>query len=430
MNKFKHIIVIFLLISTTIFAQYYINPVSTAMAGAYGTKARGAYINGWNPANLGLAGNPRFSMNFGILPLVPFPSVQISNSAVSPFVLKEHFFTGGYLSTSEKEELLDYFPDDGLSFNPLIQFPLVNLSFGRWALSIGSEVTGVVTLPKSLFHFVFFGNEFGKPALDLEETNVEMQMVNSISLAHGREVTIPVLSDVVEQTTAGVAVKALVGGGYTGFTKVSGKVTTYPDKLVLDGDMEAVYGVGGFGMAFDLGLATVINEKMSANVSLNNLFGFVNWGIVDAEKAEYSILTEVYSDEFADMDSLLDAGVRKDTTYAISNFSSNYPTYLLLGFQYNVLNNLTAYATVKQYFSNDLAASYLPKVSLAAEYYATPWLPTRFGISFGGLEKFQWGIGTGLNFKHYAMDLGFSQIGGIFNHARGFAFSFGQSILF
>ena len=70
MNKFKHIIVIFLLISTTIFAQYYINPVSTAMAGAYGTKARGAYINGWNPANLGLAGNPRFSMNFGILPLV------------------------------------------------------------------------------------------------------------------------------------------------------------------------------------------------------------------------------------------------------------------------------------------------------------------------------------------------------------------------
>ncbi|MDO9548814.1 MAG: DUF5723 family protein [Candidatus Marinimicrobia bacterium] len=430
MKNIKQYIISIVLISSTAFAQYYINPVSTSLAGAYATKARGAYINGWNPANLGLDSNPRFSMNFGIFPLIPFPTVQISNSAVSPFILNEHFFTGGYLTDQDKEDLLDYFPDDGLSVNPLIQLPLLNMSFGRWALSIGSELTGVVTLPKSLFNFVFFGNEFGEPMIDLDDTNVEMQAVTSIALAHGREVTIPVLSDVVEKTSAGVAVKALIGMGYAGFNNITGSATTYPDKMVLDGDMEAVYGIGGFGMAFDLGLATVINKKMSANVSLNNLFGFVNWGIVSAEKVEYSIFTEVYAEDFGDMDSLLEAGVKTDTSYSISNFSSNYPAYMLVGFEYRVLDDLNTYATIKQYFSNDLASSYLPKVSLAAEYQVSPWFPARIGFAFGGLEKFQWGIGTGLHFRHYAMDIGFSQIGGMFNHAKGFSISFGQSILF
>lgn len=430
MKNIKKYLITIALISTTVFAQYYINPVSTSLAGAYATRARGAYINGWNPANLGLENNPRFSINFGIFPLVPFPNMQISNSAVSPFVLNKHFFTGGYLTDQDKEDLLDYFPDDGLSVNPLIQLPILSMSFGRWALSIGSEVTGVVTLPKSLFNFVLFGNEFGQPMIDLDDMNIEMQAVTSIALAHGREVTIPVLSDVVEKTTAGVAVKALIGAGYTGFEKVSGAVTTYPDKMVLEGDMTAQYGVGGFGMAFDLGLATVINEKMSANVSLNNLFGFVNWGIVDAEKVEYSIFTEVYAEDFGDIDSLLEEGVKTDTSYSISNFSSNYPTYMLMGFEYHVFDGLNAYATIKQYFSNDLASTYLPKVSVAAEYQVTSWLPARIGFAFGGLEEFQWGIGTGLNFRHYAMDIGFSQIGGMFNHARGFSISFGQSILF
>ena len=430
MKKIRLFIITIVLLSSTVFAQYYINPVSTSMAGAYAMKARGAYINGWNPANLGLDNNPRFSLNFGLFPLVPFQTIQISNSAVSPFILNKHFFTGGYLTYQDKEDLLDYFPDDGLSVNPLIQFPILNMSFGPWAISIGSEVTGVVTLPKSLFNFVFFGNEFGEPMFDLDDTDVEMQAVTSIALAHGREVTIPMLSDVVEKTTAGVAVKALIGIGYTEFNNVAGTATTYSDKIVLDGDMEAVYGLGGLGLAFDLGLATVINERMSANVSLNNLFGFVNWGIVSAEKSEYSILTEIYAEDFGDIDSLLEAGVNTDTTYSISNFNSNYPAYMLVGFEYRVFDDLNTYATIKQYFSNDLASTYLPKVSIAAEYQATPWLPARIGIAFGGLETFQWGIGAGLDFQHYAMDIGFSQIGGMFNRAKGFSISFGQSIIF
>ncbi len=41
-----------------------------------------------------------------------------------------------------------------------------------------------------------------------------------------------------------------------------------------------------------MGLSAVINEKMMANISLNNLLGSINWGIIEAEKVEYSYFTE------------------------------------------------------------------------------------------------------------------------------------------
>ncbi|MBU4445264.1 hypothetical protein KJ656_09310 [bacterium] len=432
MTKIKIICTVFLIVIVfTIngFAQLYINPSSTALAGAYSTKARGAHVIGWNPANLGLAGNPGFSLNFGVIPLVPIPSVQISNSSISPFVLNSHFYTGGYLTDKDKEELLDFFPDDGLNINPLIQMRILEMSFGRWAFSIGAEVTGALALPKSLFHLVFFGNEFNKP-IDLSDTNVEMQSVVTVALAHGREVTIPVINDYVEKLSAGVAVKALLGVGYAGFEKMQGSITTYHDRIELDGNMEATYGIGGFGLALDLGLAANINDKMAANISLNNLFGFVNWGIIEAEKVEYSLFTEVFSEDFSDIDSVMDAGVQTDTSYSIGKFTSNYPTYLLMGFQYDVLENFSLYSTLKQYFTEELAATRKPKISVGAEYEILSFLPVRLGIAYGGIESFQWGFGTGLNFRNYTLDIGFSQIGGIFNHAKGFAFSFGQSIRF
>jgi len=430
MKKYRYLIVVLLLgLNVSSFAQLYMNPHSVAFSNAYSTQARGANVIGWNPANLGLSGNPKFSMNFGILPLLPFPSMQISNNAISPFRLNEHFFTGGYLDDEDKEELLSFFPDDGLSINPLIQMRLLEMSFGNWAFSIGSEVTGSVVLPKSLFHFVFFGNEFEKP-LALSNTNVEMQSVVTVALAHGREVKIPYISDNVEQLSAGASIKALFGLGYAGFDKMDASITTFEDRIKLDGDLEAKYGTGGFGMAFDIGLAAIINEKISANLSLNNLLGSIRWGLLKAEKVKYSYFAEIASEDFEYADSLFEEGIQTDTTFSIDNFSSNYPSYMLLGFQYEVLPNLSLYSNIRQYFSDDFASSYLPKVSFAAEYKSIPWLPLRAGISLGGLEKFQWGIGSGLKFKSYSFNWGFSQTGGMFNHAKGFVFSLGQSLIF
>jgi hypothetical protein len=57
-------------------------------------------------------------------------------------------------------------------------------------------------------------------------------------------------------------------------------------------------------------------------------------------------------------------------------------------------------------------------------------LPVRAGIAVGGSDKFKWGFGSGLVFRHYRLDWGFAQIGGFFNHGKGLAFSFDQSLIF
>jgi len=87
-------------------------------------------------------------------------------------------------------------------------------------------------------------------------------------------------------------------------------------------------------------------------------------------------------------------------------------------------------ANYRQYFSDDLAAATLPALSVAGEYYPLKWLPLRAGIALGGTDKFKWGIGSGLAFNHYHFDWGFSQIGGFFNHGKGIAFCFDQSLNF
>ncbi|MFA4839318.1 MAG: DUF5723 family protein [Candidatus Neomarinimicrobiota bacterium] len=432
-HKYFAIFTIALILAGNGFAQLYMNPQSIALANAYSAKARGADVIGWNPANLGLDGNPSFSVQFGILPLVPVISMQINNNTISPFWINEKFMTGTYLTDKDKESLMDDIPDEGLDFTPLLHLRILDVSFGRWAVSIGHEVTGTIVLPKSLFRLAFFGNEFEKP-IDLGETDAEMQSVTTVAVAHGREIgipySIPVLSELVQKVAVGGAAKLLIGTGYVGFEKMNGTVTTYDDRIDLNGNLKARYGVGGVGVAFDLGAAAEINNQITANISLNNLFGFVNWGIAESGIAEYSFAAEIPSEDFDKIDSLLEAGVREDTTYETDRFSTHYPAYLLVGCAYKFAENMDIYANYRQYFRDQLASSVSPTISVACEYRPLDWLPIRAGISVGGLERSQMGFGFGLNFLHYKLDFGISQTGGVFNHAKGMAFSFSQSLVF
>ena len=64
-------------------AQVILNPRSVGMAGTFATQARGDEVIGWNPANLAYDDNPNFGLSFGILPLVPFPNLQVNNDLLT-----------------------------------------------------------------------------------------------------------------------------------------------------------------------------------------------------------------------------------------------------------------------------------------------------------------------------------------------------------
>ena len=349
------------------------------------------------------------------------------------------FFTGKKLDQDAKDELLKYFPNDGLLISPIVQFDLLKMSFGRWAFSIGPEIITNTRVPKSLFHFILNGNKFDQ-TIDLSGIDAEVQAVNKIAVSHGREIVVPQLTNFVEKFTVGGTVKLLTGLAYSDVVEMDANLTFDSLGVVLNGDSKTNVGVGGFGFAMDIGAAAIINNRLSANFAINNLFGNINWGSFgigifedgDALVMENKYSSRIESKDFMgdDLDSLFNAGTTLDTSYTPSELKSKYPTSVLIGVQYNALHNLRVFANFRQFLSNDLIFNYTPQLSVATEYNPAPWCPLRFGMSIGGFDKFKWAIGTGLNFKHYTLDFGFSQIGGMFKKSKGFALSFEQSLVF
>jgi len=440
-NKIKIIIIIMtvLFFSNICFGQLLLSPKSISLANSFATQSRGADVIGWNPANLGFDNNPKFSMNFGFLPFVPFPSLSLGNNSINFHNWNVDILSGKELTEKDKKNILGYIENSGFNISPQMQLDLLNISFGRWALGLGVEIFGEQNIPKSLFNFMFNGNEFDVP-IDISGADIEMQSIGKLSLYHGREINIPQINDYVKTLNIGFGINYFFGGIYADIKQMDARIISQKDGFLIDGHAIAKVAAGGSGFGLDFGVASQINDKMYANISLNNIFSKINWGnmdldVIDGEstqKIEYSFSMELGSSEFLDddIDSLFDKGVERDTSYAAGKFQSTYPGNLTIGFQYNMLDNLEFYGNLRKYFINDFGFSNSFIISGALNYSPINWLPLRAGIAIGGNEKFKWGIGTGLDFKRYEMNIGFSQYQGVFNWAKGFSFSFSQTIKF
>jgi len=419
------------LASSDVFAQSYFTPRGLSYANTYATQSRGSDVIGWNPANLGYADNPGFSMNFGVIPFVPVPGMQFRNNSVTASWLNNYMLSGGTLSDSDIKDMLSVFPNDGWSFNPMMQARLLGMSFGHTAFSLDGNFTGSVVLPKSLLQVIFEGTQFDRP-VNLNSFSSEFQAVTSLAIAHGREVEIPYVSDYVENTYVGGGVKLLGGIGYMGTDYVDGAITFTTDSITVNGEAEAKYSLFGYGLGFDLGIAADINDRMKASVGLNNLFGFISWTDDYTETFHYkfNLNTDTLDLAEADGDSIIDQSLKIEDRQDAPGFTTPYPAYVVAGFQYDLFSNLRLFANYRQGFSDKFDSSVIPRVSVATEYRPVSWFPLRFGMAVGGNTGFQWGSGLAFEFPHYRFVLGVSQTGGFFNYSNGFAFSLGQELVF
>jgi hypothetical protein len=93
MNKYTgSILVTYFIVLSIAWSQVTLGPRIIGTAGTFMTQSRGDDVIGWNPANLGYPDNPEFTLSFGIIPLIPFPSFDISNSALSVMRAKRMIF--------------------------------------------------------------------------------------------------------------------------------------------------------------------------------------------------------------------------------------------------------------------------------------------------------------------------------------------------
>ncbi len=112
------------------------------MGGAYTALARGVHAAAWNPANLGLPDNSKFSFTFISL------GASVWNNSFSKSMYDKYIVGDGkgsvHWTQEDIEDILGHIPDSGLGLNIGTSVRAFSFSIGRFALSFGVDAGGVL----------------------------------------------------------------------------------------------------------------------------------------------------------------------------------------------------------------------------------------------------------------------------------------------
>jgi len=128
------------------------------MGGAYTALARGYEAVAWNPAMLAAVGRPGFTIDF------PHLNVEFGSNAYGLSDVKKYANT--YLTTSDKQTLLDKIKDSTLTIRSLLGVAPFGLSIGPVGLLVSEAGQMSVGVGKNAVQLALFGNApFGTSSL-------------------------------------------------------------------------------------------------------------------------------------------------------------------------------------------------------------------------------------------------------------------------
>lgn len=468
-------IVILFFLNISLFAQGFgsagaLDAKNVALGGTNATSARGVYAIGVNPANLVIQQNHKIELST----VIPFPSFNIT--AGNDFITLadyQHFFTGTEgpngemvgrnLDLSEKNKFLGLF-DEGSNVNTNFGTNLLSATFypskeiGAIGIAIQDWTSVQASLPKQIFELMLFGNEPGK-TFDLNDLDLKAWYLRNYSLSYSRDLT-DLFPDAFRFFSAGFTVKMVQGLFYAGVDKINTTLSTRSDydievngdsrMLVAaspsfgikydfeDDDIEKESNVGlfndpaGSGLGFDFGFYAELDKAWSIAFAVTDL-GSVKWeeGLAEYTSTSSFLLEDITDEEL--VDSLSDA-ITGEGNYT-ETFSTNLSTAMKIGvglrldefLDGNFPGQMNIELNYQQGFNNMLSNSMTERISLGLEWLPTGWFKVRTGISVGGYDKFNWGLGLGFDAGILDFDFATAYAHSIFdgNNAKrlGFAMS-------
>ena len=396
---------------------------SVSLAGAFSSYARGVDALGWNPANLGFWSQDEALGEKGTRS-VKLPSVafDLGNNTITPNWISDYFGVG-FMDDNLKNQMINSLPDNNWILLQALRVPF-GLAVNNLAISTGLEINGRIASHPSMFELIFNGLRFDN-SLSLDGTG-EFEAVIPVTIGYGKEFYSIFLNKYFDRVYLGGAVKYLNGLNRISTEFSNSTLSTSKESINIQTTTTLTSAVSGTGFALDLGFAARSGEKLYLSISVNNLFGKINW--TDSDIMSGSVNFTVDELNITELDSLFEESNTTDET--TGNVNSAYPGYLLAGFHYQYRPNVSLHSTLLQGFSDEMNMSTTPRLSLGSEVNATKWLPIRFGISVGGLEDFRWGAGFGLNFSKFHLDFGISESGGMLGSAKGITIALEQTFYF
>ena len=372
---------------------------AVGMGGAYTALARGVHAPAWNPANLGLPDNSKFSFTF-----ISTGAMIWNNSFTKEFYDKYIVGDGeGGVEWTEQdvEDILGYIPDDGLGLDLGAEVNILSFSIGQFAMTIGADAASYVKLEKSLFDLVLNGNEMYE-TYSLGGTEGSGLGLGILRLSWGQ----PIPIEIFDAFAVGVNLNLLYAGAHAAPDKLITNVTTTPIGFDVEGEYEATATYNGkVGFGLDLGVAAQFNDRWTVSLGIGNVLGSVSWSS-EGEKYYGSVEgTGITAFDIADEDER--ESILSDTTWStsIDPFSTRLPMVIRLGGSFEISDFLIA-ADYCQGFEEGAFATTNPQFSVGAEWRGLPWLPLRMGFLFGGRMGYGTSFGIGIRPGGFVLDIG------------------------
>jgi len=378
------------------------------MAGAYTAIARGVHAPAWNPANLGLPDNPKFSITFVSL------EAGVWNNSFTKGIYDK--YNGKHWDSDDINDILGNIPEDGLRLDVQSFVKALSFSIGRFALSIGATAASSLQLDKSMISIPLAGNEVGEK-YTLDNIDGHGLGIGVVGVSWGQ----PIPVSFADAFSVGATVNMLIGIGYGTVDKADISMVMNQYNFDLNGTYKATYASAiddeGFspeiGFGLDIGAAAQFGERWTVSLGLANIFTSVKFSkLVKSEEGYFggdSLSVISMEDDFSDSTWSVDRGP----------ITSTVPVVIRLGGAYRE-GDILLTADYCQGFQKGAWITTKPQFAFGTEWSGLKWLPLRMGFVIGGRVGFGTSFGFGFHPGGFSFDIAVMNRGFVFpNNSKG-----------
>jgi hypothetical protein len=364
---------------------------SVFFADSYMLRAKGVEAAYWNPANLQQEKGIDFwipIMNLGI---------GINNNSLD-LDTYNYVVSRDTLNDIDKQKILNKI-DGSLRSVLESNISIVGFAFDNMSLSSSLHLTGKLALSERYLDLLLYGNTDSLYVFDKSTTDAGGLGYVDLTFGIGNLV-LPYIPETIPPIRAGFSVSALVGIGNANLDDFFGYFSSSMEGVDLKQDIVLHTGLGGFGQKAMLGLASNITPNLEVGLTLDNLFGKINWFLTTEETTIKVVANDVYAANISE--EIYDYA---NETVDIDSYSTKLPPELRLGTLYKIpwANFSLDYL---QGFKTSIATSGIGRFSLAAQFLPWEYLHLNIGVGFGN-RHYPWRISYGIGYSSKVVELGF-----------------------
>ncbi|MDD4309250.1 MAG: DUF5723 family protein [Candidatus Cloacimonetes bacterium] len=390
MKKLLFLCVVLLAAATTLTAIK--TGKSIFYSDSYMLRARGVEASYWNPANLA----PGKYIDVW-LPFVN-SGIQVNNNSLD-LDTYNYVVSQEYLTEDDKDMImrkLSHILHGSVSGNmSVFGFTMSNMAF-----SSSISYDGELSLSKRYMELLLYGNTDSLYVFDKSTTNAKALSYMDLTFGAGN-FTIPFLPYGFPEIRAGFSASLLAGIGSADLREFNGYFSSTFDGLTMHQDAVLRSGIGGAGFKSMIGFASSPIENLEVGLTLDNIFGYINWvGVLENQNLHFAA-DSLYIINLED-----DFYTETHESEDIDSFSTELPPELRLAALWSH-KRMNFSADYVQGFKNSAVTDPTGRLALGAEVFPAPFLPVHFGIGFGN-SNYPWRVSYGIGLKSKTGEFGIS----------------------